>query len=72
MGAKAIGFNFPVCKSFQTKVLDGQLCYEVDINEYHENLTINDLRAGLIFMIDNNEVIDDTIRLTTIFINSVN
>ena len=55
IGTVAEGFDFPVCNSFQAKVLDGQLCYEVDINEYYKNLTIDDLRTGLIFLMDYNE-----------------
>ena len=33
MGVKIDQFAVPVCNSFQAKVLNDQLCYEVDLNE---------------------------------------
>ena len=39
MGAENKKFDVPVCNSFQAKVLNDQLCYEVDPNEYRNILT---------------------------------
>ena len=33
IGLEVEGLEFPVCNIFQAKVLNDQLCYEVDINE---------------------------------------
>ena len=32
MGVKIDQFDVPVCNSFQAKILNDQLCYEVDLN----------------------------------------
>ena len=34
MGVKIDQFDVPVCNSFQAKVLNDQLCYEVDLNRF--------------------------------------
>ena len=49
-------FDFPVCNSFRAKVLNDQLCYEVDVNELLDRrILLKEIRIGLIFMIDHNE-----------------
>ena len=44
----------PICSSFKAKVLNDQLCYEVDPNKYKMNLNANELRQGLKLYIDTN------------------
>ena len=34
MGRKSDYFDVPVCNSFRPKIIEDQLCYEVDPNEY--------------------------------------
>ena len=47
--------TYPVCTAFEPTVLDGQLCYRIDVNK-----AIKDLKngvgneAGLTFVVDNN------------------
>ena len=33
MGKKIDKFSLPVCNSFKAKILNDQLCYELDVNE---------------------------------------
>ena len=40
MGVTIDQFDVPVCNSFQAKVLNDQLCYEVDINKIFSKRTI--------------------------------
>lgn len=69
MGVKIDQFDVPVCNSFQAKILNDQLCYEVDINELIEKDTSEkDLKAGLTLLVDYNEdrtvsLIDNTDKL---------
>ena len=49
-------FDFPVCNSFRAKVLNDQLCYEVDVNELIDRrILLKEIKMGLMFMIDHNE-----------------
>ena len=34
MGVKIDQFDVPVCNSFQAKILNDQLCYEVDLKRF--------------------------------------
>ena len=56
MGTKVKGFNIPVCNSFKAKLIQDQLCYEVDLKKYEkkENRE-NELEHGLILLLDLNE-----------------
>ena len=56
MGTKIEQFDVPVCNSFKAKILNDQLCYEVDPNKFmnSENIGIH-LRTGLTFLVDYNE-----------------
>ena len=38
MGVKIKQFGFPVCNSFKAKIVNDQLCYEVDPNDYAKSL----------------------------------
>ena len=56
LGVKIDQFDFPVCNSFKAKVLNDQLCYEVDVNELiNRRILIKEIKMGLMFMIDHNE-----------------
>ena len=56
MGTKIDEFDVPVCNSFQGKVLNDQLCYEVDLNKLsNKNNLDRELRSGFSFIMDYNE-----------------
>ena len=56
MGVFIEHFSFPICRSFRATVLNDQLCYELNPNEYigQQNLQ-ESLRVGITLVIDNNE-----------------
>ena len=55
MGVKIDQFNVPVCTSFKEKVLNDQLCYEVDLNDYQDKQSFEeDLKVGFTMLIDVN------------------
>ena len=48
--------NVFLCNSFQAKVLNDQLCYEVDLNMISNRDNIeNELKTGFVFIMDYNE-----------------
>ena len=54
VGVKIDQFDLPVCDSFQAKILNNQVCYEIDLNRYFdENST--DIESGFNFIMDYNE-----------------
>ena len=56
MGKKIDQFVTPVCNSFRPKILQNQLCYEVDLNQYKSFRNIdNQIKKGFLFLYDNNE-----------------
>ena len=56
MGSKVDNFDVPVCNSFQARILNDQLCYEVDPNEFVTFQNIgNVFKTGLVLLIDYNE-----------------
>ena len=56
MGVKIEQFEFPVCNSFQPKILNDQLCYEVDLDRYSNKDNIDrELGEGLVILLDFNE-----------------
>ena len=52
MGEKVPNFDDPVCTSFKPKLRSGQLCYQVDPNDY--KVEQEDKKLGLIFAMDYN------------------
>ena len=49
-------FKVPICNSFRDKILNDQLCYEVDLNSFsNKNNIEKELKSGFIFMMDYNE-----------------
>ena len=56
MGVKIEQFNVPVCNSFQAKIQNDQLCYEVDLNKFSNKSNVEkELKSGFIFIMDYNE-----------------
>ena len=56
MSGDSEAFKFPVCSSFKDTILNDQLCYEVDLNQYNTGNDIaNKLQSGLVFLMDYNE-----------------
>ena len=54
MGDDIDQFDVPVCNSFKAKILNDQLCYEVDLNDYKEFFSNENLKKGLKFLVDEN------------------
>ena len=56
MGIKIGQFDVAVCNSFQAKILNDELCYEVDLNRFvdKDNIDIY-LKVGFNFLMDYNE-----------------
>ena len=45
-----------MCSSFQAKILNDQLCYEVDLNNFSNKSNIEkELKVGFVFFMDYNE-----------------
>ena len=56
MGANYSNFNVPVCNSFQATVKDEQICYELDLEKYKNELDlVKQLQEGLVLYLDYNE-----------------
>ena len=56
MGVKIDKFDVPICNSFQAKILNDQLCYEVNLNNFSDTSNIeNELKLGFNFLMDYNE-----------------
>ena len=56
LGIKIKEFNVPVCNSFVPQIFHNQICYQIDLEDYRDNLNIEtQLRKGLVFIMDYNE-----------------
>ena len=56
VGMTLDGFDLPICDKFRPKMLEGQLCYQIDVNEVKDQVDANNaLKHGLIFAMDYNE-----------------
>ena len=56
VGVKISQFDAPVCNSFQAKILNNQLCYEVDLKKFSDPNNIHaELKLGFNFLLDYNE-----------------
>ena len=56
MGEKIEEFAYPVCNKFKPKILKGQLCYQVDVNEFKNKIVAEtNTVPQLIFLLDYNE-----------------
>ena len=59
-------FSLPVCNSFEKRLLDGQLCYQIDVNRIINETTAAGLqKGGLSLLVDANTEYDLTrVRMT--------
>ena len=49
-------FDVPVCNSFKAKILNDQLCYEIDVNQYIDEKNVKMVnKIGLTMILDYNE-----------------
>ena len=49
-------FEVPVCNSFEDRIINDQLCYEVDLNKVsNKNNFKKELKLGFSFLMDYNE-----------------
>ena len=49
------GFNDPICDSFEAKIRNDQLCYEIDLEKYKDENKIHEqLMSGLVLLLDYN------------------
>ena len=56
VGVKIDQFDDPVCNSFEARILNNQLCYEVDLNRFSNKSNIaKELESGFYFLMDYNE-----------------
>ena len=63
VGVKITKFDVPVCNSFEAKLLNDQLCYEVDLNRFsNPKNKDNELKLGFSFLMDYNEDRQKTIQ----------
>ena len=54
-GREVDGFNDLVCNSFKAKILNDQLCYEIDLEKYKNQKNIKEqLMSGLVLFLDYN------------------
>ena len=59
LGRKADGFQDPVCSAFTRKIVNNQLCYEIDLNRFRDQVDWKEsLQSGLSLVIDTNEEYD--------------
>ena len=55
MGKKLNGFHDSVCDSFEAKIRNDELCYEVDLEKYRDESKIKEqLESGLVLVLDYN------------------
>ena len=56
MGINIDEFDVPVCNSFQARIVNGQICYEVDLNRFSNTCNnAKELELGFYFLMDYNE-----------------
>ena len=56
LGTKIEQFNHPVCNRFQPIIRNDELCYQVDLNRFRNEATIDkQLKKGLVLLLDFNE-----------------
>ena len=59
LGHQTDHFDHPTCSSFNETILDGNLCYEIDLSRFEDKITAEkSKKIGLSLLIDNNEEYD--------------
>ena len=58
-GEELTDFHVPVCRLFREKIVNGQVCYEADLNQYRDRVNWKEaLLSGLSLIIDTNDEYD--------------
>ena len=58
-GEELSDFPVPVCRLFREKIVNGQVCYEADLNQYRDRVNWKEaLSSGLSLIIDTNDEYD--------------
>ena len=58
-GEEISDFHVPVCRLFREKIVNGQVCYEADLNQYRDRVNWKEaLSSGLSLIIDTNDEYD--------------
>ena len=58
-GEELSDFLVPVCRLFREKIINGQVCYEADLNQYRDRVNWKGaLSSGLSLIIDTNDEYD--------------
>ena len=61
LGKELWKFSIPVCTSFENRILDEQLCYQIDVNRVINETTASGLqKGGLSLLVDANAEYDLT------------
>ena len=55
LGSKYQNFSLPFCSSFQPIILNDEVCYEINIEERIKKIEEEDLKSGLLLLLDFNE-----------------
>ena len=56
VGVRTKMFDQPVCNSFEAKILNDQVCYEIDLQRFsNKDIIDKELKLGLSFILDYNE-----------------
>ena len=59
VGEELSNFHVPVCRLFREKIVNGQVCYEADLNQYRDRVNWKEaLSSGLSLIIDTNDEYD--------------
>ena len=61
VGTETKLFSLPVCNAFEKTILDGRLCYQIDVDRFVENITTsaeNLRKVGLSLLVDVNAEYD--------------
>ena len=59
LGEESPDFHVPVCRLFREKIVNGQVCYEADLNQYRDRVNWKEaLSSGLSLIIDTNDEYD--------------
>ena len=59
VGKRFDGFDFPVCSLFRERMVEGQVCYEADINQFKDTVNwVAELNRGFGFIVDTNKEYD--------------
>ena len=59
LGEELANFHVPVCRLFSEKIVNGQVCYEADLNQFRDKVKWEEaLSSGLNLIIDTNDEYD--------------